>query len=68
MKTSSMRQVQAEQAAQLLEQANRNLQAGEQTKARRALNSVANQYALDARQSNDFQPLRHLAQPPTISS
>jgi hypothetical protein len=47
------RQVQARQAAQLLEQANQLLQAGEQTKARWALNSVANQYALDAASNED---------------
>jgi len=47
------RQVQARHAAQLLEQANQLLQAGEQTKARWALNSVANQYALDAASNED---------------
>ncbi len=47
------RQVQARQAAQLLEQANQLLQAGEQTKARWALHSVANQYALDAASNED---------------
>ncbi|MBL8812763.1 MAG: hypothetical protein JNM43_21540 [Planctomycetaceae bacterium] len=47
------RQVQAEQATQLLEQANLLLQAGEQSKARWALNSVANQYALDAASNED---------------
>ena len=47
------RQVQAQHAAQLLEQANQLLQAGEQTKARWALNSVANQYALDAASNED---------------
>jgi hypothetical protein len=45
--------VQAQQAAALLEQANQLLQAGEQTKARWALNSVANQYALDAASNED---------------
>ncbi len=50
---SGKRQVQAQQAAQLLEQANQLLQAGEQTKARWALNSVANQYALDAASNED---------------
>ena len=44
---------QAQQAAQLLEQANELLQAGEQSKARWALNSVANQYALDAASNED---------------
>jgi hypothetical protein len=52
-KTSGRRQVQAQQAAQLLEQANQLLQAGEQNKARRALNSVANRYALDAASNED---------------
>jgi hypothetical protein len=52
-KASGKRQVQAEQAVQLLEQANQFLQAGEQTKARWALNSVANQYALDAASNED---------------
>jgi hypothetical protein len=52
-KISGKRQVQAQQAAQLLEQANQLLQAGEQTKARWALNSVANQYALDAASNED---------------
>ncbi len=51
--TSGNRNVQAQQAAQLLEQANQLLQAGEQTKARWALNSVANQYALDAASNED---------------
>jgi hypothetical protein len=52
-KIRGKRQVQAEHAAQLLEQANQLLQAGEQTKARWALNSVANQYALDAASNED---------------
>ncbi|MCM2369843.1 hypothetical protein [Aporhodopirellula aestuarii] len=47
------RQNQAQQAAQLLEQANELLQAGEQTKARWAFNNVANQYALDAASNED---------------
>ena len=47
-KASGKRQVQAQQATLLLEQANQLLQAGEQSIARWALNSVANQYALDA--------------------
>ncbi len=50
---SGKRQVQAQQATQLLEQANQLLQAGEQSKARWALNSVANQYALDAASNED---------------
>ena len=50
---SGNRQVQAQQATQLLEQANQLLQAGEQSKARWALNSVANQYALDAASNED---------------
>jgi hypothetical protein len=52
-KASGKRQVQAQQATQLLEQANQLLQAGEQSKARWALNSVANQYALDAASNED---------------
>lgn len=52
-KASGKRNTQARQAAQLLEQANKLLQAGEQTKARWALNSVANQYALDAASNED---------------
>ncbi|MGI9471758.1 MAG: hypothetical protein ACR2NZ_09520 [Rubripirellula sp.] len=52
-KISGKRQVQAQQAAQLLAQANQLLQAGEQFKARRALNSVANRYALDAASNED---------------
>ncbi len=52
-KASGRRQIQAQQAAQLLEQANQFLQAGDQTKARWALNSVANQYALDAASNED---------------
>jgi hypothetical protein len=52
-KITGKRRVQAQQAAQLLEQANQLLQAGEQTKARWALNSVANQYALDAASNED---------------
>lgn len=52
-KSQSKRQLQAQRAAQLLEQANQLLQAGEQTKARWALNSVANQYALDAASNED---------------
>ncbi len=52
-KSSGKRQIQAKQAAQLLEQANQFLQAGEQSKASWALNSVANQYALDAASNED---------------
>jgi hypothetical protein len=52
-KIRGKRQIQAQHAAQLLEQANQLLQAGEQTKARWALNSVANQYALDAASNED---------------
>ncbi len=52
-RASGKRQVQAQQAAQLLEQANQLLQAGEQSKASWALNSVANQYALDAASNED---------------
>ncbi len=52
-KASGKRQYQAQQATQLLEQANQLLQAGEQSKARWALNSVANQYALDAASNED---------------
>jgi hypothetical protein len=50
---SGKRQIQAREATQLLEQANQLLQAGEQSKARWALNSVANQYALDAASNED---------------
>jgi len=52
-KASGKREVQARQATELLMQANQFLQAGEQTKARWALNSVANQYALDAASNED---------------
>ena len=52
-KLSGKRQVQAQQAAQLLQQANQLLQAGEQSKARWAFNNVANQYALDAASNED---------------
>ncbi len=52
-KVSGKRRTQAQHAAQLLEQANQLLQAGEQTKARWALNSVANRYALDAASNED---------------
>jgi hypothetical protein len=52
-KANGNRKVQAQQATQLLEQANQLLQAGEQSKAGWALNSVANQYALDAASNED---------------
>ncbi len=52
-KSSGKRQVQAQEAAQLLEQANRYLQSGEQAKASWALNSVANYNALDEASNED---------------
>ncbi|MEM6472832.1 MAG: hypothetical protein AAF802_24940 [Planctomycetota bacterium] len=52
-KVSGKLQAQAQQAAQLLEQASRLLQSGQQSKAQRALNSVANRYALDAASNED---------------
>ncbi|MDF1740739.1 MAG: hypothetical protein P1U86_16375 [Verrucomicrobiales bacterium] len=52
-KTKGKRDEQAKQAAALLDQANVLLQAGEQSKARWAFNSVANQYALDAASNED---------------
>ena len=52
-KVRGRRQVQAQHATELLEQANALLQAGEQSKARWALRSVANQYALDAASNED---------------
>ena len=52
-KVRGKRQAQAQAATQLLEEANKLLQAGEQTKARWAFNSVANQYALDAASNED---------------
>lgn len=52
-KVNGKRKVQAQQAAKLLEQANQLLQAGQQAKARWALNSVANRYALDAASNED---------------
>jgi hypothetical protein len=52
-KISQKRNAQAQQAAKLLEQANQFLQAGEQSKARRALSNVANQYALDEASNED---------------
>jgi hypothetical protein len=47
------RQDQAQQAANLLEQANQLLQTGEQSKAQWAFNNVANRYALDAASNED---------------
>ncbi len=52
-KAKGQREEQARQAAQLLETANDLLQSGEQSKARWAFNSVANQYALDAASNED---------------
>ncbi len=52
-KSGKMRVTQARQAEELLEQANQYLQKGEQGKAKRALSSVANQYALDAASNED---------------
>ncbi len=52
-KTKRTRQQKAEQAANTLQQANQFIQAGEQTKANWALNSVANQYGLDAASNED---------------
>ena len=49
----SQRRVQAKQGIDQLEQANVWLQSGEQTKARLALNSAANNYALDAASNED---------------
>jgi hypothetical protein len=47
------KQVQAQQAAELLQQANQLLQTGEQSKAQWAFNNVANRYALDAASNED---------------
>ncbi|MCA9217663.1 MAG: hypothetical protein KDB27_31555 [Planctomycetales bacterium] len=52
-KMDSKRQVMQHKASELLVQANKLLQAGEQAKARWALNSVANRYALDAASNED---------------
>ena len=52
-KANRTRQKKAEQAAITLQQANQFIQAGEQTKANWALNSVANQYGLDAASNED---------------
>lgn len=46
-------QDQAQQATELLERANQLLQTGEQSKARWALNNLANRYALDAASNED---------------
>lgn len=50
---SGKREEQAKQATELLQRASELLQAGEQTKARWALNNVANRYALDAASNED---------------
>jgi hypothetical protein len=47
------RQAQAQQATQLLQQANDLLQSGQRSKAQWALNNVANRYALDAASNED---------------
>lgn len=52
-KTNRTRQQKAEQAAITLQQATQLIQAGEQTKAKWALNSVVNQHALDAASNED---------------
>ncbi|MCA9169619.1 MAG: hypothetical protein KDB23_18225, partial [Planctomycetales bacterium] len=52
-KAQGKREEQAAKAAGLLQQANQLLQAGDQSKARWALSSVANQYALDAASNED---------------
>ncbi|GAB5406561.1 MAG: hypothetical protein Aurels2KO_47920 [Aureliella sp.] len=52
-KASGKRAVLKKDATKLLQQANQLLQAGEQTKARRALSSVANRYALNAAANED---------------
>ena len=52
-KIRETRQLKAQQAANTLEQANQFMQAGEQTKANWAFNSVANQYGLDAASNED---------------
>jgi hypothetical protein len=52
-KAKGERDAQAQKAASLLQQANDLLQAGDQSKARWAFNSVANQYALDAASNED---------------
>ncbi len=52
-KARGKREVQKEGATKLLQQANKLLQEGQQTKARWALNSVANRYALNAAANED---------------
>ena len=52
-KLKGQREVQAQQAVQMLEQANQLLQVGEQAKALRAFSNVANQFALDAASNED---------------
>lgn len=52
-KAGRQRQERAQQATDLLEKANQDLQAGEQTRAWWALKSVANQQALDAASNED---------------
>ena len=52
-KAKGEREAQAQKAATLLKQANDFLQEGDQSKARWAFNSVANQYALDAASNED---------------
>ena len=52
-KSTLSRQQKAEQAASTLQQANQFIQKGEQSKANMLLNSVANQYGLDAASNED---------------
>lgn len=52
-KAKSQRETQAQSASQKLDLANASIQAGNQSKARWALKSVANQYALDAASNED---------------
>lgn len=52
-KAQENRADQVEQATQLLEQANQLIQKGDQTRARQALNSVANGFAIDAASNED---------------
>jgi hypothetical protein len=52
-KVGGKRRQEAQEAAQLLQQANQLLQAGDQAKASWALNSVANRHALDAASNED---------------
>jgi hypothetical protein len=53
LSVSGKRKIQAEEASQLLQQANDLLQSGQQSKANWAFNSVANRYALDAASNED---------------